>query len=67
MKGISLVKVTEQEGMEIIGGRARRGLFWFKDSSGRYIGIDNLCGEAFTEAFGTKRELVIWAQDYVWA
>lgn len=38
-----------------------KSLFWYYDeNSGKYIGIDNTAGEAWTEEFATKQECFDW-------
>lgn len=51
--------ISEHEAIKVIAGRGRRGLFWTW-GNGKYIGIDNSTGDAWTEEFDTLDECKQW-------
>lgn len=51
--------ISQNEASEIIALRRRKGLFWTIEN-GRYIGIDNRDGNAWTEEFGSLKECEQW-------
>ena len=51
--------VSQNEAHKIIALRGRKGLFWTLEN-GRYIGIDNRDGNAWTEEFDTLSECKQW-------
>lgn len=62
------VEVVENDGIQkvspefaeaVIETREPKGLFWHF-AGGRYVGIDNTDGEAWTEDFETKEECFAW-------
>ena len=54
-------KVTQVEAGAIIQSREPRGLFYQQDSN-RWIGIDNMTGDAWTEEFGSLEQCLAWLQ-----
>ena len=53
-------KVTEEAMASIIETRQPRGLFYRKEARRLYVGVDNEGGEAWTEAFPTRRQCLRW-------
>ena len=51
--------ISQNEARKIIALRGRKGLFWTIEN-GRYIGIDNRDGNAWTEEFDTLSECKQW-------
>ena len=51
--------VSQNEAHKIIALRGRKGLFWTLEN-GRYFGIDNRDGNAWTEEFDTLSECKQW-------
>ena len=51
--------ISPYEARKIIALRGRKGLFWALEN-GRYIGIDNRDGNAWTEEFDTLSECKQW-------
>lgn len=51
--------INPGEAREIIDLRGRKGLFWTLEN-GRYIGIDNRDGNAWTEEFDTREACEQW-------
>ena len=51
--------ISQNEARKIIALRGRKGLFWTLEN-GRYIGIDNRDGNAWTEEFDTLSECKQW-------
>ena len=51
--------ISQNEAHKIIALRGRKGLFWTIEN-GRYIGIDNRDGNAWTEEFDTRDECEKW-------
>ena len=56
-----ITKVTRAEADAIIQSREPRGLFYQQDSN-RWIGIDNMTGDAWTEEFGSLEQCLTWLQ-----
>lgn len=54
--------VNQQEAIEIIEHRGRRGLFVQEDGA-TYIGIDNSTGDAWVEEFPDLAECLMWLAD----
>ena len=54
-----ILEITEQEAEEIILTRRRYGLFWVKEN-GKFIGIDNTSGDAWTEEFNDLEICILW-------
>lgn len=52
-------KVSNEFSAEIIEKRKPEGLFWTEED-GKYVGIDNSTGDAFTEDFDTKERCFAW-------
>ncbi len=52
---MKIKEITQSEASEIIDKRKPKGLFWLKEN-GFYVAIDNSTGDAWTEAFKTKKE-----------
>lgn len=52
-------KVSNEFSDEIIEKRKPEGLFWTEED-GKYVGIDNSTGDAFTEDFDTKEMCLAW-------
>lgn len=57
-----VIKVSQQAAHNIIDTRLPLGLFWLKEGD-KYIGIDNLTGDAWTEEFDTQEECLTWLDD----
>ena len=56
-----IIHINYEQYVAIIENREPRGLFyWIKD--GKYIGIDNRTGDAWVEAFDTRKECFDWIQ-----
>ena len=51
--------ISPYEARKIIALRGRKGLFWTLEN-GRYIGIDNRDGNAWTEEFNTREACERW-------
>ena len=51
--------ISPYEDRRIIALRGRKGLFWTNEN-GRYIGIDNRDGNAWTEEFNTREACERW-------
>lgn len=54
--------VTQEEAIEIIEHRGRRGLFVQKTGAG-FVGIDNSTGDAWVEEFQDLPECLMWLAD----
>lgn len=57
------IKVSQEKAIKIIlNPKAyEKNLFWhYDENSGKYVGIDNTTGEAWTEDFDTKQECFDW-------
>ncbi len=54
--------IDQEEALEIIDHRGRRGLFVQKDGR-RFVGIDNRDGDAWTEDFPTLTDCLMWLLD----
>lgn len=52
-------EITRQEARAIIETRNPSGKFWLKEN-GKYTGIDNETGDAWTEEFDTEEEFFAW-------
>lgn len=55
-------KVTQAEAAAIIQSREPRGLFYQQDDN-RWIGIDNMTGDAWTEEFGSLDQCLAWLRN----
>ena len=56
-----VTKVTRAEADAIIQSREPRGLFYQQDDN-RWVGIDNMTGDAWTEEFGSLEQCLTWLQ-----
>lgn len=56
----AMKNVSEQEASRIINGRCPKGRFWTFGRNGKYVGIDNSTGDAWTEEFDTLDKCVRW-------
>lgn len=56
-------KVTVEAIRQIIETRQPRGLFYTKEARRLYGGVDNSYGDAFTEAFPSRRKCLRWLSD----
>lgn len=56
---ITIDEVTPDDLTKIIDARLPFGLFYCKDGK-KYIGVDNINGDAFTEEFKTKKACLEW-------
>ena len=52
--------ISEHEATKVIAGRGPRGRFWTFGRNGKYVGIDNSTGDAWTEEFDTLDKCVRW-------
>ncbi|MFA6282450.1 MAG: hypothetical protein WCY05_08145 [Candidatus Omnitrophota bacterium] len=60
---LEITKVTEEQAQKIMLERVPLGLFYCPikiDGERAYIGIDNACGESWSEAFKTLRACKRW-------
>lgn len=55
-------EVSKPEAYEIVTHRIPRGLFFLHEGNG-YTGIDNRCGEAWTEEFENKASCLRWLEE----
>ena len=53
-------KVTEEAMARIIETRQPRGLFYRREARRLYVGVDNNSGDAWTEAFPSRRRCLRW-------
>jgi len=53
-------RLTPEAMRQIIETRQPRGLFYRKEARRLYVGVDNDDGEAWTEAFHTRRQCLRW-------
>ena len=60
MKKCEVEKVTVEAIQQIISTRQPRGLYYTKEARRLYVGVDNDGGEAWTEAFHTRRQCLRW-------
>ena len=58
--GADLVNVTQEEASEIIETRELLGCFYVKESNGKFTGIDNSKGDAWTEEFDDMVSCFKW-------
>jgi len=56
-------KVTVEAIRQIIETRQPRGLYYCKEARRLYVGVDNSYGEAWTEAFPSRRKCLRWLTD----
>lgn len=56
---MKIKSITQQEATQIIMERTPRGLF-LQEDKGKYIGIDNQTGDAWTEEFNSQAACVDW-------
>lgn len=52
--------VSEYDARKIIAGRGPRGRFYTLAKDGKYVGVDNATGDAWTEEFETIGECIRW-------
>jgi len=53
-------RITHDQALRVIENRIPRGLFFYPDPQGVWIGIDNLTGDAWTEEFHWKKNCLTW-------
>jgi len=56
-------KVTLEALRQIIDTRQPRGLFYARESRHLWVGVDNNHGDAWTEAFRSRRRCLRWLRD----
>ena len=56
-------KVTVEAIRQIIETRQPRGLYYTKEARRLYVGVDNSYGEAWTEAFPSRRKCLRWLRN----
>lgn len=54
---------TSSEILNIIDTRTPRGLFYCKNESGGFTGVDNHSGDAWTEDFNSFKECINWLEE----
>ena len=58
----TITEIGRHQPMKIIDDRHPIGKYWITDVNGKFIGIDNSKGEAWTEEFDTKQECLDWLE-----
>jgi len=58
-KGVEYFLIDKYEAYSIIDGRVPEGLF-LEDAGNRWVAIDNLSGNAYTEDFRLKTSAMLW-------
>jgi hypothetical protein len=53
-------QVTSDELKQIVETREPKGCYWAIDSDGRFVGVDNTHGHAFTEDFDNIGDCIAW-------
>lgn len=62
MSSKSVIEVGRHQAKKIIIVRHPIGKYWLIDVCGKFVGIDNSKGDAWTEEFDTKHECLDWLE-----
>lgn len=59
---MDIMEITSKEAMQIIENRKPLGIFYVKEN-GKYVGIDNRTGDAWTEEFKSLSACEAWLKE----
>ena len=55
-------EIGRHQAKQIIKVRHPVGKYWLSEENGKFVGIDNSTGDAWTEDFDTKQECIDWLE-----